>query len=170
MVQERTFYWRVKVHKNGVPDPEARRLLLGLCDEAGLYATISATENPNVYEVSITPGRAAHRRAVDRVLANYAHVVRYYPRVAETLGPRRARERGLPSLVFEWAALLTPRRIRVEDVGDAQEQLERLVDAGASRTRIAVYVVAQLFYIGVNTAGYVVAKLSPFFGGKSSEG
>src|SRR5687768_15914478 len=37
---------------------------------------------------------------------------------------------------FEWAALLTPRRIRVEDVGDAQEQLNRLVDQGASRTHI----------------------------------
>ncbi len=71
---------------------------------------------------------------------------------------------------FEWAALVTPRRIRVEDVGDAQEQLERLIVQGASRTRITVYVVAQLFYIAVNTAGYIVKKLSPFFGGKSSEG
>jgi hypothetical protein len=166
---------RPNKRKSGVSATELRVLMREghlafrrLLDERGVGSRDAALLELRLRTaIELAPGPAALPKVV-RILRVYVQFLQ--GRVELTLGGRGGPKvpGAVAKAAFEWAALLTPRRIRVEDVGDAQEELARLVAAGSSRARITAYVVAQLFYITVNTVGYLVKKLSPFLGGKSS--
>jgi hypothetical protein len=70
---------------------------------------------------------------------------------AATLSQRRAlHSQAQVAAVFDFVALIVPRRLRAEDVGDALEEIERLRLLGAPRWHIALKTTSSVFWILVS--------------------
>ncbi len=65
-----------------------------------------------------------------------------------------------------WCEVLLPRRLRQEDLGDAIEDMNRLVASGASGARLVGKAVSTAFFLGLNAIREVVSA----FAGKKSPG
>lgn len=61
---------------------------------------------------------------------------------------------------FSWLAILTPKRIWNEDVGDALETIHAMERAGCSRLKIKVKVVSTYFWVFIAVVRELVAALT----------
>lgn len=67
---------------------------------------------------------------------------------------------GLSQRVFEMTALVLPRRLAMEDLGDAQEALAALAKSGCPAWKLRVKILSTVFWLAIKTIREVVAGLT----------
>jgi hypothetical protein len=67
---------------------------------------------------------------------------------------------GQAGRAFRWLAILTPKRVWNEDVGDALETIEVMKRSGCSRHQIRMKIVSTYFWVMVAVVRELIAALT----------